>query len=75
MNVYEYVAINEYGALLAGTENCTAQGCEYNVVGLFGQDWRSKGICICQMVPVPVAGQPAGYWLNESRKHIGPLLP
>ena len=75
MNAYEYVAVNEYGALLANTANCTAQGCEYNVVGLFGKDWRGMGICICQMVPVPVMGKPTGYWLNDSRKHAGPALP
>lgn len=67
MNAYEYAVINEYGAILPETAGWTAQDCEYNAVGKIGPDWQSKGCCICQIVPMPVVGKPAGYWSSPGR--------
>lgn len=69
MNAYQYFVVNEYGAIMTETAADTAQACEYNAVGLFGQDWQSKGCCICQLVPMPIIGKPAGYWFSAEREH------
>lgn len=68
MNAFECVVVNEYGAILAETAGWTAQDAQYNAVGKLGPDWKEKGCCICQLVPVPIIGTPSGYWFDEKRK-------
>lgn len=67
MNAYEFAVVNEYGAILENTIAWTAQACEYNAVGIFGPDWRDKGLCICQIIPTPVIGKAKGCWHDDTR--------
>lgn len=68
MNAYECALINEYGAILPETVGCTPQDTEQKVIQIIGIDWKNKGCCICQLIPIPVIGKPFGYWLDDTRK-------
>jgi hypothetical protein len=62
MNPYQYVAVNEYGGLLAWTIADTADECAAKL----GGDLEEVACCIVRFEPVVVRGRPRGYWF---RKH------
>lgn len=65
---YQFVAVNEYSALLAGTVANTAE----ESLAKFKKEWHiapednsMMGVCIVQFVPKVVLGKATGWYKGE----------
>lgn len=65
---YQFVAVNEYSALLAGTVGNTAEESLAKFKEAFKikpEDDSMMGVCIVQFVPKVVIGKPTGWYKGE----------